>query len=150
MLTFIAQLEPWHWMAAGVILLAIEVLIGTELLLGIGLGALAVALVYKVSPELTWQMQLVWFGVFSLLFTLLYWKKFRAAGQKTDQPLLNNRTEQLVGSVLPLLESIENGRGRVQIADALWVVDGPEAPKGTIVRVIGVEGMTLKVELQDS
>jgi membrane protein implicated in regulation of membrane protease activity len=37
-------------------------------------------------------------------------------------------------------------RGRVQIADAFWVVEGPELPAGTPVRVVAVDGMTLKVQ----
>jgi len=91
-------------------------------------------------------VQLVWFAVFSIVFTVLYWKKFRASTQQTDQPLLNNRTAQLVGKQLPLFEPIVNGTGKVQIADALWAVKGSDAPKDTVVRVVGAEGMTLVVE----
>jgi len=147
MLMYLMQMEPWHWMALGVALLAIEVLLGTELLLGMGLAGLAVALLYKLVPDLSWQVQLVWFAVFSIVFTVLYWKKFRAGSQATDQPLLNNRTAQLVGKQLPLFEPIVNGAGKVQIADALWAVKGVDAPKETVVRVVGAEGMTLVVEV---
>ncbi len=140
------NVEPWHWMALGVALLALEVMIGTEILLGIGLGALAVALIHKLVPDLSWPMQLVWFSVFSVLLTVVYWKKFRASRQASDQPQLNQRTQQLVGTTTKLLEPISNGRGRVQIADALWRVRGPELEKGTAVKIIGVDGMTLLVE----
>ena len=34
---------------------------------------------------------------------------------------------------------------RVQIADALWDVSGPDLPVGTPVRVVGADGMTLRV-----
>jgi inner membrane protein len=37
-------------------------------------------------------------------------------------------------------------RGRVQIADALWDVVGPELPMGAPVRIVGADGMTLRVE----
>mgnify|MGYP000031648569 CR=1 FL=1 len=146
MFMFLTQMEPWHWMALGAALLAVEALLGTELLLGMGLAGLAVAAVYKLVPDLTWQVQLVWFAIFSVAFTVLYWKKFRAATQETDQPLLNNRTAQLVGKQLPLFEPIVNGTGKVQIADALWAVKGVDSPKDTVVRVVGAEGMTLVVE----
>ena len=53
---------------------------------------------------------------------------------------------QLVGRVVPLERAIVNGRGRVQIADALWDVDGPDLPAGTPVRIVGADGMTLRVE----
>lgn len=150
MLMLLTQMEPWHWMALGVVLLAVEVLMGTELLLGIGLAGLAVALVYKLVPDMIWQVQLVWFAIFSIVFTVLYWKKFRANTQATDQPLLNNRTAQLVGKQMPLFEPIVNGAGKVQIADALWAVKGADSPKDTVVRVVGAEGMTLVVEVVTS
>lgn len=150
MLALITQMEPWHWVALGVALLAIEVLVGTELLLGLGLGALAVALVYKLSPELSWQMQFVWFAVLSVAFTFVYWKLFRAEKVQSDQPLLNNRTQQLVGKTAPVVVAIENGRGKVQIADALWAAEGPDCDVGTPVVVVAAEGMTLQVKRQDS
>lgn len=142
----IFNLEPWHWMALGIALLAIEILVSTELLLGIGLGALGVALIHKLSPDLSWQMQLVWFGLLSVIFTVVYWKKFRAAKQESDKPLLNQRTQQLVGKTTTLLEPIVNGTGKVQIADALWIVTGPDLEKDTAVKVIDADGMTLIVE----
>lgn len=143
---FIYSLEPWHWMAFGVALLSIEVLIGTEILLGLGLGALVVALIHKLIPGLSWQMQLVWFAIFSVLLTVVYWKKFRASQQQSDSPKLNQRTLQLIGTITVLIEPIINGQGRVQIADAVWVVNGPALAQGAAVKVIAVEGMTLKVE----
>lgn len=146
MIELLTNLEPWHWMAIGVALLAVEVLISTEVLLGIGLGALATALLFKFVPDLSWQVQMLWFGVFSVLATVIYWKKFRAKLQQSDQPLLNKRAEQLVGKSVELLEPIKNGTGRVQIADALWTVQGPELEKGTNVKIVAVEGMTLIVD----
>jgi hypothetical protein len=46
---------------------------------------------------------------------------------------------------VPLSTPIVAGRGRVQIADAFWDVEGPDLPAGARVRVIGVRGMTLEV-----
>src|SRR3990170_1017972 len=48
--------------------------------------------------------------------------------------------------VVALDGAIVNGQGRVQIADAYWSVTGPDLPAGTAVRVVGSEGMTLRVE----
>lgn len=141
-----AALEPWHWMALGVAILALEVLLSTEVLLGIGLGALATALVYKFVPSLSWQSQLVWFAVFSVVTTVVYWKKFRASRQASDQPLLNKRTQQLIGKTATLKEPISNGAGKIQLGDTLWSVQGPELDEGEQVRIVNAEGMTLIVE----
>lgn len=145
-MVWITQLEPWHWMALGIALLAIEVVISTELLLGIGLGALLTALVYKIYPDLGWQMQLVWFAVLSIIATFVYWKKFRAATQQSDKPLLNQKVQQMIGQTAVLVQAIENGRGKIQVADALWTVRGADLPEGTLVKVVAAEDMTLVVE----
>ena len=47
---------------------------------------------------------------------------------------------------MPLERAIVQGRGRVQIADAYWDVNGPDLPAGTQVRIVGADGMTLVVE----
>mgnify|MGYP001953369081 CR=1 FL=1 len=145
---FLTALEPWHWMAIGVAFLAVEVLLSTEVLLGIGLGALATALLYKFFPSLSWQMQILWFGAFSVITTVIHWKKFRATLQESDQPLLNKRTQQLIGTSVALLEPIKNGTGKVQIADALWTVQGPELDAGAQVKVVAVNAMVLVVEAE--
>jgi membrane protein implicated in regulation of membrane protease activity len=145
-MNLITQLEPWHWMALGILLLVVEVVISTELLLGVGLGALVTALLYKVFPDLTWQAQFIWFSVFSIVCTLVYWKKFRSSNSDSDQPLLNQRAQQLVGKTTRLVEPIIDGEGRVQVADALWVVQGADMDNDTAVKIIGVNGMALLVE----
>lgn len=147
MLELLQAIQPWHWLALGIVLLAIEVSLSTEILLGIGIGALLVAIMLWVVP-LGWQMQLVWFAVYSVIATLIYWKYFRAKMQRTEAPLLNNKTAQLVGKKVPLFEPIVNGSGKVQIADALWRVKAnQDAAKDTVVTIVGAEGMTLVVEI---
>jgi len=60
--------------------------------------------------------------------------------------LLNRRAEQLIGRVVVLDQAIANGVGRARIDDAFWVVAGPDLPAGSRVRVVAVDGMTLKVQ----
>ena len=59
---------------------------------------------------------------------------------------LRARAEQLVGTVAVLDQPIAGGRGRVKIDDAFWTVEGADMPLGTRVRVVAVNGMTLKVQ----
>jgi membrane protein implicated in regulation of membrane protease activity len=67
----------------------------------------------------------------------------------SDQPLLNRRGEQLVGRVYPLDTAIVDGRGRLKIGDAFWAVEGVDLAAGARVRVIAVDGMTLRVVAAD-
>ncbi len=147
MMEFLTQLESWHWLSLGILLLLGEVLGAGGFLLGIGIGALLVALIVTVFPQLSWQAQLVWFGILSIVSTLVYWKRFRALNQATDQPLLNNRAAKLVGRKVDLLEPIVNGKGKVQIEDALWTVEAEsDIEAGVSVEITGVDGMNLLVK----
>jgi membrane protein implicated in regulation of membrane protease activity len=47
-------------------------------------------------------------------------------------------------------EAIENGHGRVRVADGAWPARGPDAPVGARVRITGIEDgalVTKPVEL---
>ena len=109
-------------------------------------AAEAMALVVLVAPGLGWLAQAVLFSVLALISVAVYRRWFRGRGRQSDKPLLNRRAEQLVGSVAVLDQAIEGGRGRVKIDDAFWTVEGPDLPVGMRVRVVAVNGMTLKVQ----
>jgi len=64
----------------------------------------------------------------------------------SDQPDLNQRGAQLIGRVLVVEEAIEGGRGKVRAGDTLWPVEGPDAPVGAHVKVVGTRGTALVVE----
>jgi len=65
---------------------------------------------------------------------------------KSDEPDLNQRAAQLVGRILVLADAIEGGRGRVQVGDTLWQVEGPDLPRGTEVKVAAAKATLLQVE----
>ena len=147
---FLASLEPWHWLSLGMLILILEVLGAGGFLLGIGVSALIDAAVLAVFPGLVWYWQFILFAVLSIAITLGYWKKFRRFNNKTDQPLLNSRTARLIGRSVSLLTPIQNGTGKVQIEDALWTVTcNDDLPQGSIVDIVGADGMTLLVKLHD-
>ena len=62
-----------------------------------------------------------------------------------EQPNLNQRGLQYVGSELVLVEPIEQGSGKAKLGDGVWKVSGPELPAGARVRVTGVNGTILTV-----
>ena len=75
----------------------------------------------------------------------MYRKWCRKAGERTDQPLLNRRQEQMLDRVFSRESAIVNGEGRVKAGDAFWQVQGPDLPQGALVRVVGVEAGVLRV-----
>jgi len=140
--------DVFAWGVAALLLFAAEALAPGAFMLWLGFAAAVVFLGVLLVPGTTLLMQAVAFVVLSVISIQVYRTWFRGKQRASDQPLLNRRVAQLVGRVVPLERGIVNGRGRVQIADALWDVVGPELPAGTPVRIVGAEGMTLQVQAE--
>ncbi len=134
------------WAIAALVLFAAEAMAPGAFMLWFGFAAAAMAVLVLLLPELGWLLQAILFSVLALISVAVYRRWFRGRGRQSDKPLLNRRTEQLVGTVAVLDQSIEGGRGRIRIDDAFWTVEGPDLPVGTRVRVVAADGMTLKVQ----
>lgn len=134
------------WAAIALLLFAAEAMAPGAFMLWMGFAATAVFLGVLLIPGVPVLWQVVAFVALSFVSVQIYRRWFRKHEPQSDRPHLNQRANTLVGHVAPLDQPIVNGRGRVQIADAFWVVEGPELPSGTPVRVVAVDGMTLKVQ----
>ncbi len=134
------------WAAVALLLIAAETMAPGAFLLWMGFAAAAVCVIVLVVPGLSLLTQIVFFVVLSVVAVLAYRKWFRRRERPSDQPLLNRRAEQLIGQVLELEQPIIDGRGRVKVGDAFWSVSGPDLPLGTRIRVVAIDGMTLKVQ----
>jgi membrane protein implicated in regulation of membrane protease activity len=144
----IAELGPWSWMVAGLVLLGAEILVPGFFLIWIGIAALAVgalSLALWDAAFWTWQVQVLAFLVLALA-SALAGRALMRGGDVSDQPLLNRRAEQLVGRTASLEEAIVNGHGRVRMDDTTWRVTGPDLAPGTRVRIVRVEKGSLVVE----
>lgn len=146
---YLAQQPALWWLSFGFILLIIEMLTGTLFFVCISAGAFLVAL-------LTWMFdistisQLLWFA-FTAAVAAVAWKKFRPnpndrIEQRAGAEGLNNRLAGFVGREAVLEEPVTNGRGRIRLDDSYWSVVGEDAPVGACVRIVGVEGMILRIE----
>lgn len=134
------------WAALAVALFAAEALAPGAFMLWMGIAAAAVFLSVWAFEGMTVLTQVILFVVLSFVSIQIYRTWFRKRGRQSDQPLLNRRAEQLVGRVVELEQAIINGSGRAKVDDGLWVVNGPDLPVGSRVRIVAVDGMTLKVQ----
>ena len=134
------------WAAIALLLFAAEAMAPGAFMLWMGFAATAVFVGVLLIPGVPVLWQVVAFVALSFVAVQIYRRWFRKHEPQSDRPHLNQRANTLVGHVAPLDQPIVNGRGRVQIADAFWVVEGPDLPSGTPVRVVAVDGMTLKVQ----
>ena len=138
--------EVVAWAALAVALFAAEALAPGAFMLWMGFAAAAVLALVWLFDGLPVLAQVLLFVVLSFVSIQVYRRWFRQRDRRSDQPLLNRRAEQLVGRVVVLEQAIANGSGRAKVDDAFWVVAGPELPAGSQVRVVAVDGMTLKVQ----
>jgi membrane protein implicated in regulation of membrane protease activity len=138
--------EVVGWAAVALLLFAAEALAPGAFMLWMGFAATVVFVAVWVVPGIPILIQAVAFGVLSFISVQVYRTWFRRGERPSDRPLLNRRAEQLVGRVVILDQAIGGGRGRAKIDDAFWVVDGPDLPAGSAVRIVAVDGMTLKVQ----
>ena len=146
---FLQQLSFWDWLALGTVLLILEVFGAGGYLLWIGLAAAAVGVLTFLMPELSWEMQFLLFGLLSVLTALYWWRRQRSAVRASDQPNLNLRGQELIGRTFTVHEAITGVRGKIKVADSVWMAKGPDAPVGAQVRVIAQDGVILQVERID-
>ena len=138
--------EVIAWAVLALLLIAAETLAPGAFLLWMGLAAAAVFLGVLLVPGIPVLAQAAAFVVLSFVAIQVYRKWFRKAARQSDQPLLNRRAAQAIGRVTVLEQAIDRGQGRIKLDDAFWVVEGPDLPAGTTVRVVAVDGMVLKVQ----
>jgi membrane protein implicated in regulation of membrane protease activity len=143
---YLQHLSFWDWLAFGTLLLILEVFGAGGYLLWIGVAAASVGVLTYLMPGLPWALQFVLFGVLSVLTAVLWWRRQRSAAKPSDQPGLNRRGSELLGRQFVLHEAISGGRGKIKAGDSLWLVTGPDLPAGSAVKVIGQDGVLLKVE----
>ena len=138
--------DVFAWAAIALLLFAAEAMAPGAFMLWLGLAAVVVFAVVLLFSGIPVLAQVALFVVLSFVSIQVYRRWFRKREKPSDQPALNRRTDALVGRVVPLQRAIVDGRGRVQIADAFWEVSGPDLPAHAHVRIVGADGMTLKVE----
>jgi membrane protein implicated in regulation of membrane protease activity len=136
-------LEYWHWLTFALVLVIAETLGAGGFLIALGMAAASAGILTWLF-NVNWQWQLFDFSILCVLFAFGWWQ-FLKQHTIESPTLLNRPFEAMVGRTVPLLEGIENGRGKIKINDAHWFVTGPELPAGSIVKIVGVEEGTLLV-----
>lgn len=135
----------WLWIALGLGLAALEMLVPGVYLVWLALAALATGtLAFVIDVGL--PLQIVEFVFLSLIFVYTARRIYGDQPIESDDPLLNNRMARLVGQIGAVSHAIEHGEGRVRHGDSEWPARGPELAAGERVRITGFDGGTLIVE----
>lgn len=140
----------WFWLGLAVFLGILDITLGTSFfLLWLGLVSFIVGVLVWIFPSIGLVFQFLIFALGSIASTVLWRRYIKHNPTHSDRPNLNRRSEQYIGRMFTLIESIENGRGKIRVEDSTWQVEGPDLPVGTKVKVIAANGVILKVQACD-
>ena len=144
----------WYWLVLGMLLIIAEIFIPSFTVFWFGLGALIVALILWLLPDMAVSWQLFVWAIASIVFTLLWFKFFK--------PLMTDRTKAGISKEAVLGESgqvikipQQDRRGIVRFATPLLGADEwpficqQAVASGDRVFVKEVSGNTLIVEKRD-
>lgn len=148
---FFTPLEAWHWIILGLLLLGIELALGTIDLLWISAAAFLTALFKAVfsAPIDGVVGQLMFFAVVAVALLVLGrtvfgdWRNI-----KSDKPMLNKRMESMVGARALVTKAFIAGSGRVKIGDTEWqaeAIGGEAFTAGDTVMITDVDTTKVKV-----
>lgn len=143
---FLITLTPWHWLTAAVLLLVIEMLVGSYYLLWVSFAAFLVALLQWMFG-IEWGAQTVVFTLTSILSVVAWYIYDKKRDKTSTRPNLNKRGHQYIGRTFQLSDAIINGVGKIKVDDSSWKVQGEDAPVDTAVRVKDIDGTELIVEI---
>jgi membrane protein implicated in regulation of membrane protease activity len=143
------HVDHWSWWILAIALLVLEAFAPGTFFLWMGIAAGVVGFLLLMMPGMGWEYQIVIFAALSLASIVIWRQYFRKHPVVTDQPALNRRGEQYVGRTFTLSEPIVNGLGKIRVDDTSWKIEGADCAAGSRIKVVGVDGVLLKVELVD-
>lgn len=135
----------WIWIAIGLILAALEMLVPGVYLIWLAVAAVITG-VLTLGLGLGFPSQIVIFVFLSLIAAFSARRMLRDSPIESSDPLLNRRGSRLVGETAIVTQALDGGSGRIKYGDSEWIARGPDMGIGTRVRIIGSDGAVLQVE----
>ena len=149
LMTYIYDMGAWSWLILGALLFVLEAFVPGVFLIWFGFAAMVTGVI-AFGLDIGWQAELLTFVSLAVL-SVLGGSKFAGYGlneeRESENSKLGQRGERYIGQDFVVEEPIRNGRGKVRLGDTLWPVKGVDAEKGATVRVTGVKGNALTVEV---
>lgn len=137
----------WHWIIFGIILLILEMNIGTFFMLGLGVAAIIVGIL-DAAVETSFTMELSIWMILSILAIMAWFKWFRE-NPITDSGQSNYRLDTL-GIVVEDIQP--HSRGKVTfdspvLGNTSWhATSKVDIDKNTRVKIVEINGQLIQVE----
>ncbi|MXP48201.1 NfeD family protein [Altererythrobacter luteolus] len=135
----------WIWLAAGLALAALEMVVPGVYLIWLAAAAIITgALAFVLDLGVLFQVINFVFLALIMVYSAKRWLRDRPI--ESSDPLLNNRGGRMVGETAVVVAPIDGGEGRVKFGDSEWIARGPDCGAGTRVRITAAKGPILAVE----
>lgn len=135
------------WLALAVLLAIVELVVPGAFLVFLAIAAAIVGVFALLFPDLGLVGETIAFVLWTLATVLIGRRWYVDYAVASADPLLNDRGARLIGEWVTVTEAITDGSGRVRVGDGEWLARGPDAAPGTRVRIAGVQGTLLTVEV---
>ncbi len=144
---FLDNMSYWHWLIFGLGMIVFEMVLPSAIFLWPGIAAIVVGVFVFLAPSTSPYLFLVIWAALSVCLAFgwqIYRKKNPAPAPISS---MNKRGSQYIGRHYTLTKDIVNGVGELNVDDTRWkIVSGSDHSAGTKVKVIGLEGTSLRVE----
>jgi membrane protein implicated in regulation of membrane protease activity len=141
------DIEPgWLWMIGGVLLLAAEIMLPGVFLVWIGIAAIVTG-VFALLLGIGVAGQLGLFALYAVLAVMIGRRFYGVKSVDADDAMLNEPAARLVGRRVVVVQAVDEDSGRVRLGDSEWSARGGPAEPGERVRITGVDGNCLIVEV---
>jgi membrane protein implicated in regulation of membrane protease activity len=140
------QLEAWHWLALGALLLAIEIASTTMYLLWPGIASLLVGVLKFLVPGLGGPFSVFLFAVLAVASSVVWHRS--PYGRRAARPNhLNARMQTYLGRRGAAAGDFVGGHGAILLDDTRWaaVAESGDPRSGEMLRVTGADGTVLRV-----
>jgi inner membrane protein len=138
-------MEFWHWLVVAAVFAVVEVAAPAMVCIWLAAAALGTAAVAWIVPGFFWEHQALFFAAFAISSVAIGRIAFARVRLPPNAAHLNRRAETYIDRTFTLDRPIVDGRGQLKVGDTVWLVEGPDLPAGTHIRVTGAENTLLRV-----
>lgn len=143
--TMLDALGDSLWWVIGIVLVIGEVVLPGTFLIWFAFAAFGVGLIGAVV-DLSGMNQVVVFGLLSFASLSLGYLMRKRRGDP-EVPAFADRTQAYMGKTYTVVVAIENGQGKIQVGDSVWLAEGEDCPIGGSVKVIDSRGNVLLIDV---
>lgn len=149
--TWVSEASPWLWLALGISLMAIEILVPSFVMVWPGLAALIMALLAWLSPGFSGEALISIFAILSIALLFAGRALMAKVGQDEPTSTLNARGKSMIGREAKVL-SIAGSQGKVEIDGVQWPVAWEDSPPelDQWVTITHANGVNLRAKVNKS